>query len=132
MKTLGAAGFGASALAAYLCGLSVECVLRSLIPPDEDFYDHHDFVTLARLGALTLADDAAYKRLGTLLNELAILWKNTLRFYPDDLFAAFCKKRARSIGLRIDRGARPATVVCRRLLQLSDLAFTECEILWLK
>ena len=55
-------GHGDSPVAAYLCGLSVECALRSLIPEQTVFYDRHDFLEIARLGALRVADDIAYKR----------------------------------------------------------------------
>ena len=126
------AGVADSALTAYLCGLSVECALRSLIPPAADFNDRHDVLVLAKLGALTVADDVAYARMGTLLSELTPLWKNSLRFYSRDLFVTFCRKRARSVGLHVPRGARPESVLSRRLLEITEQALLECERLWLK
>jgi hypothetical protein len=132
VKHLRNTGHGNSSVAAYLCGLSVECALRALIAPGTDFYDRHDFPTLAGFGALDRADEAARRRLGTLLNELTVLWRNSLRFYPDDLFATFCRKRSRSLGLHVRRGSSPVPVVCTRLFNVSELAFTECARLWLR
>ncbi len=132
VKLLRAAGMAESPLAAYLCGVSVECALRSLIPPATMFYDRHDFLVLARLGALTGADDAAFSRIGVLLNEVRPLWRNSLRFYSDDLFVAFCRRRARSSGLPVHRRTRSTGIVCLRLYEISERMLIECEQLWRK
>jgi hypothetical protein len=132
VKRLRGGGHGDSALAAYLCGVSVECALRSLIPEDAEFYDRHDFLLLARSGALVVADQSGYARLGRLLNQLTPLWKNSLRYYSEQLFETYCHKRARSLGLHVQRGSRAALVVCRRLFEAAENAILECERLWVK
>ena len=132
VKHLRSTGRGDSPVAAYLCGLSVECALRALIMPGTEFYDRHDFVILAGSGALDRADGVARRRLGAQLNELTALWRNSLRFYSDELFAAFCRKRVRSLGLSVRRGSSPVSLMCARLFDVSDLAFTERARLWLE
>jgi hypothetical protein len=125
-------GFAESALAAYLCGLSVECALRSFVPVENDFYDRHDLIVLARFGALLVTSETASIRLNRLLNAMKQLWKNSLRFYSNDLFETYSHKRVKSLGLYIQRGARPASVVCRRLFEASENVLLECERLWQK
>jgi hypothetical protein len=132
VKGLKATGRGNSAGAAYLCGLSVECALRALIPVGREFYDRHNLLALAGAGALKLADERAYQELSLALNEMTILWQNTLRFYSEDRFSAFCRDKVQSTGLRPKRGTSPAKVLCGRLFDVSNLAFTGCARLWLK
>jgi HEPN domain-containing protein len=132
VKHLRGTGRGDSALAAYLSGLSVECALRSLIPPGTEFYSRHDLRVLAELGALRLADEQASARLGNLLTELSPLWRNSLRFYPSGRFAAHCRKSALAAGLTVRRRANAVSVVCGRLFEISGRALTECERLWQK
>jgi hypothetical protein len=131
-KRLKIAGEGTSPLSAYLCGLSVECILRSLIPAEAEFYDRHDFITLARLGALTVANQSSAGSLGSTLSELTALWRNSLRFYSRSLFDSFCRQRAKALGLHVRRGTRPAALVCGRLFAASEATILECEHLWLK
>lgn len=132
VKLLRTSGYGASALAAYLSGLSAECALRSLIPADSAFYKRHVFLDLARMGALTKANDRAASRLGTSITELSALWKNSLRFYSQELFDVWSRKRVRSLSLHVPRGAKAAAVLCDRLLDRAEATFLECQRLWTK
>jgi hypothetical protein len=125
-------GRGNSAGAAYLCGLSVECALRALIPAGRQFHDRHNLLALARAGAFKMADERAHNQLSPALNEMTILWRNSLRFYSADRFSAFCRDRVQSAGLQTKRGTSPSKVLCGRLTAVSNLAFTECVRLWLK
>jgi hypothetical protein len=125
-------GRGNTALAAYLCGLSTECALRALVPIEAEFYDRHDLLKLAEVGAWTAGDEKAVAPLGKLLTESVALWRNSLRFYSQDLFEAYCRKRARALKLSVPRKTSPVTTVCARLYHVSTLAFTECVVLWQK
>jgi hypothetical protein len=131
VTSLQATGGGDSAGAAHFCGLSVECALRALMPKDSVFYDRHNPLALARAGAWKTADDRAYGNLSPALNELTILWNNKLRFSSEDRFLAFCRDKVQSAGLKVSRGGSPAKVLCGRLFDVSNRAFTECARLWL-
>ena len=113
-------------------GLAVECALRSLVPETEPFDSRHDLIEIARSGAYLWADARTVKNLGPILNEVASLWNNTLRFYSAERFIAHCRKRARSTGLKRRNAEKPAEAVCRRLYDNANAAVIECERLWLK
>ncbi len=75
VERLRAVGHGNSPLAAYLCGVAIECSLRSLVPSETPFYDRHDFSVLARLGARNVADETEFSRMIPLISEVSQIWK---------------------------------------------------------
>lgn len=125
-------GFGNSAIAAYLSGLSAECAFRALIPRGTPYYNKHVFVELAKLGALRKADATSYQRLGVLINNLSAVWRNALRFYSNALFESWCRKRAYEVGLRVSRRVTASAVVCKVLFDSANDTVLECQRLWLK
>jgi hypothetical protein len=131
VKSMREKGNGESVIAAYLSGLSVECSLRAFIPPGQN-PSNHDLLYLAASGVLKTARDLPRNRIDLPLSEIVALWQNRLRFFSEDLFRAFCRKRSLSVALGVPSGSTPAAVVCRQLFTLSERVVVECDQIWIR
>ncbi len=104
------------ALAMYLSGLAVECLLRAFRwDKDRSFEGRHDLRELLRASGLVTID-ARYRAgrpaaarepmegsvLTAAMSEVALLWHNNLRFASESSAQAFLKRIGRDRGVRGD------------------------------
>ena len=130
VRLLRSSGQRDSGLAAYLSGLSVECMLRAFIPSAFEFYPKHDFYYLGAQSDVLPFRAVLFGRLNGSLNDLAALWQNRIRFFDEQRFQAHCRERVHSLRLPVPGNTTPSAVVCRRLYDACEQVNQECQEIW--
>lgn len=108
---------GSYALSMYCSGLAVECLLRAFRWKDDtSFEGRHDLNDLLKAsGILQINDDLMRKKkrpeeeisqygkqLRAAMNEVIVLWHNSLRFASEGTLEAFLRRSGRLQGIRGD------------------------------
>lgn len=102
------------ALAMYVAGAAVECMLRAYHPTDAEFDEKHDIVQVFKGCDFDKLGDAARKRLRGPVQTVHLLWQNRFRFFCEDRLRA----HMRALGQHqrgVHRGADFLKVRCKEL-----------------
>ena len=117
----------------YLAGRGAEAILRGLLalrePRLESGHDLRDLLArVRRTGMLRERNDA---ELENAVNEVAVVWRNNLRFADDDLFRWLLRqqKRDRSIGRTPVKG-EPEKANAKSVLEACERIISRGDLLW--
>lgn len=72
------------ALAMYVAGAAVECMLRAFHPTDSEFDEKHDIALVFKGCDFDRLGDVARKRLRGPVQTVHLLWQNRFRFFSED------------------------------------------------
>jgi hypothetical protein len=130
------------ALAMYCGGLAVECMLRAFRTLDDDSFDErHDLMALLKGSRLLRIDEEFLEKKGTTdeavresrlqinqaLNEVVILWHNSLRFTCERSLKAHLRRIGRIQGVR----GNPLKKNARDLLDAAQRLVDRGTVLWM-
>lgn len=119
--------------ATYLGGRAVEGMLRSLLwlRSRQQEVGHDLRQLLRRAESLGLLEAADRARIADQVNELAIVWHNSLRFASDAAFDRWLKALGRHV---VVNGRRvfgpPAKANAKSALEASELIVSRGELIW--
>jgi hypothetical protein len=102
------------ALAMFVAGAAVECMLRAYHPTDADFDEKHDIVQVFKGCDFERLGNAARKRLRGPVQTVHLLWQNRFRFFCEDRLRAHMKALGQHQRC-VHRGADFLKVRCQEL-----------------
>lgn len=112
--------------ATYFAGLSVECMLRSLLVPGL-FDAKHDLLKLARGGFFAGLGDEAARKAGGLLTEVMARWLNSQRYCSEERLIAWIKREKK---LPLATKGNLVKEHCRRLLDAAAELVSIGDLRW--
>jgi len=102
------------ALAMYVAGVAVECMLRAYHRTDAVFDEKHDIVQAFKNCDFDRLGDPARKRLRGPVQTVHLLWQNRFRFFSEDRLRAHLKALVQN-QRGVNRGADFLKVRCQEL-----------------
>lgn len=95
---------GNFALAIYVSGLALECILRAYrVRRNPEFDSRHDLYELKRLAAFgDMIPERQARRVNAAISEIATIWRNEHRYHSNDSIRTELKSRGLSRGIKGD------------------------------